>query len=201
MNLRWKLGAWVAVVGLLEMLVQTGAQEKPQARALEKPKYVGVEACGVCHKNKAKGDQLGKWQESKHAQAYAVLATPEAKEIAKKKGIADPQKADQCLKCHVTAHGVDPALIEPAAEGKKGHRVEDGVGCESCHGPGSLYKPRAIMKVRAEAVAKGLIIPDEKVCQKCHNPESPTYEKFVFAEMAKKIAHPIPREATGGSGN
>jgi hypothetical protein len=31
---------------------------------------------------------------------HATLATPAAKEIAQKKGIADPQKSEACVKCH-----------------------------------------------------------------------------------------------------
>lgn len=182
------LVAAVAVAGVMGIQLPAGAQ----APATEKPKYVGVESCGMCHKSAAKGNQLGVWQGSKHAQAYATLATPKAKEIAAAKGIADPQKADQCLKCHVTAHGVDASLIQAAAEGKKGYKIEDGVGCESCHGPGSLYKAMAVMKDKAQATAKGLVEPNEAVCKKCHNAESPTAKPFVFAEMVKKIAHPNP---------
>ena len=29
----------------------------------------------------------------------------------------------------------------------------------------------------------------------CHNDKSPTFKGFVYAEMYKKIAHPIPDEA------
>jgi hypothetical protein len=179
-----------AAVALGVLLAQAPAGA--QAPAAEKPKYVGVESCGMCHKSAAKGNQLGQWQGSKHAQAYATLATPKAKEIATAKGIADPQKADQCLKCHVTAHGVDASLIQAAAEGKKGYKVEDGVGCESCHGPGSQYKAMAVMKDKAQAAAKGLVEPNEALCKKCHNAESPTAKPFVYADMVKKIAHPNP---------
>ena len=33
----------------------------------------------------------------------------------------------------------------------------------------------------------------EKECVKCHNEESPTYKKFVFAEKVKMVAHPVPK--------
>ena len=50
------------------------------------------------------GYQFSKWRMSKHAQAYATLATPRAAEIAKEMGEAgDPQAAPACLKCHTTA--------------------------------------------------------------------------------------------------
>lgn len=160
-----------------------------------KPAYIGAEACGKCHKRETTGNQLGKWQESKHAKAFATLGTPEAKKIAAAKGIADPQKDGKCLKCHVTAFGVDAALIaKPAAEGEKGYQASDGVQCESCHGAGSLYKARKVMKDKAAAVAAGLIVSDEKLCKTCHNAESPSYKEFNFAEAKKKVEHPNPNK-------
>jgi hypothetical protein len=51
------------------------------------------------------------------------------------------------------------------------------------------------MKDKKLAIAAGLTIPNEKVCVKCHNTDSPFYKPFVFADMAKKIAHPKPKTA------
>ena len=186
-----RLGAAAAALGLL-LLQAPGLAEEGAPAAKPKPAYVGAGGCKMCHKSEKKGNQFGQWEASKHAKAYATLATPQAKEIAKKKGIADPQKDGKCLKCHVTAHGVDASLIE----GKK-YKIEDGVQCESCHGPGSLYKKRPIMKDRKAAVAVGLIIPDEKTCKQCHNEESPTFKSFKYEEMVAKIAHPYPKGAAG----
>ena len=78
--------------------------------------------------------------------------------------------------------------------GKK-FKVEQGVQCETCHGPGSGYKKKAIMKDREKAVANGLLVyenPGAELCINCHNVESPTYVDFVFAEMWEKIKHPKP---------
>jgi hypothetical protein len=39
------------------------------------------------------------------------------------------------------------------------------------------------------------VIPDEKVCVKCHNADSPTaknHPAFKFDDMWKQIAHKIP---------
>ena len=183
--------AVTAILGIAAALSpsQAGAQEeKPKAQ------YIGVEACGKCHKRKSTGDQLGQWMASKHAKALATLASEEAKKIATAKGIADPQKEGACLKCHVTGHGIDPSLIMPPAEGKKGFLVEEGVQCEACHGAGSLYEGRKVMKSREQSVANGLIIPDEKTCLTCHNKESPTFVSFDYKEAVKKIAHPNPEK-------
>ncbi len=151
--------------------------------------YVGVKKCKMCHHKAAIGDQYKVWSGSKHAQAYKVLASDEAKAIAAKLKLeGDPQTLDQCLSCHVTAHGVAAELVG------KGVKVEDGVGCESCHGPGSDYKKNSVMKDKEKAIAAGLIIPDEKTCVKCHNDKSPTFKEFDFKKMYAKIAHPVPKK-------
>jgi len=149
--------------------------------------YIGVGGCKMCHKKEATGDQFGQWSESAHAGAYATLGTDAAKETAAKAGVeGNPQEAAECLKCHVTAAGVDAAML-----GKK-YAVEDGVGCESCHGPGSGYKSTKVMKDHDAAVAGGLVIPTVETCTGCHNDESPTFKGFDVDEYVAMGAHPIP---------
>jgi hypothetical protein len=151
------------------------------------PGYIGSLTCAkVCHKKAKQGEQRRIWEESAHAKAFETLASPAALEIGKAKGISNPQEADECLVCHVTAHGISDDL-----KGKKFSHTE-GVGCEVCHGPGSIYKKRSIMKVREESVAAGLILPDEQTCLKCHNEKSPTYKPFDYVEKWGAIAHPKP---------
>jgi len=191
MRLTKRIALLGAVVGLVALQAPAMAEEGAKPK---KGKYIGVANCGKCHKSKTKGNQLGQWQESRHAGAYATLGTDEAKKHVKE-GV-DPQKEDACLKCHVTAHGVDAAGIEPIAEGKKGHSIEDGVGCESCHGAGSEYKARAGMKKRDDAIAAGLVIPTRELCIECHNEKSPTFKgEFKFEEMVEKVKHPNPKKA------
>ena len=123
---------------------------------------------------------------------FATLASEASMKIAKEKGIEDPQKAAECLSCHVTAYGVDAALI-----GEK-FDMANGVSCEACHGGGADYYKSATMKGlikgEIEAASVGLIKPDEKLCVGCHNEKSPTYKEFDFEKMVAKIAHPIPDE-------
>jgi len=159
--------------------------------AQSKSKFVGANACKACHLLPKSGAAFKIWQGSAHANAFATLATPAAKEIAQKKGIADPQKDQACLKCHDTAAGVAAAQLAPT------FKAGEGVGCESCHGAGSEYKTMSVMKdidagkVKGETV--GLVKGDEKLCVKCHNSESPTFKGFNYAEYSKKIAHPTPK--------
>jgi hypothetical protein len=153
------------------------------------PKYVGASSCKTCHKAKKKGNQYAQWAGSKHANAYKVLATDKAKKTALKAGVkGDPQKAPECLKCHVTGYGSPKSRL-----GKK-YSMEDGVGCESCHGAGGNFKKKKIMKDHAAAVANGLIMPNEKLCKQCHNKQSPTFKPFDYAERVKEVDHPLIRE-------
>ncbi len=152
-------------------------------------KYVGVKTCGMCHKKESVGQQLIIWQNSKHAQAYKTLQTEEADKIAKEKGFTTKAvETPECLKCHTSGYGTDASLI-----GKK-FKIEDGVQCETCHGPGSDYKSKKVMQDRTVSVAKGLILYDnpEELCVKCHNEESPVYKGFNFEDRWEKIKHSIP---------
>jgi hypothetical protein len=191
------LAVILTFLGAVAILSTASAEEKMHG-------FVGVGKCKTCHKTDSQGNQYGIWMESRHAKAYETLGGDKAKAIAKEKGIADPQKADECLKCHVTAHGVAADML-----GSK-YAAEDGVGCESCHGGGADYYKKktmvAVLTGEIEAKSVGLVLPDEKVCTTCHNSESPTFDSFDFKEMAAKIAHPIPDErkakySEGGGGD
>jgi hypothetical protein len=142
----------------------------------------------MCHKKVEQGEQFRLWSESPHANAFATLASEQSLEIAKEMGIGNPQEADECLKCHVTGHGEGElaALILP----------ENGVGCESCHGAGSAYKKKSIMKAitagEQDGEALGLITITEETCTACHNEESPTFKDFDYEVRVLEMAHPVP---------
>ena len=135
-------------------------------------KYIGAEKCKMCHNKTTTGQQYKKWSEGPHAKAMASLNDAE-------------KKNPKCLKCHSTAASVDQSLVGTMT-------VEEGVSCEACHGPGSAYKSATVMRDRKAAMAKGMIIPDEKLCKKCHNSESPTFKGFDYAKYLAKMAHPNP---------
>ncbi len=173
---------------LIAILIGVGLVMTMSGVATAEHMYVGVDGCKMCHKKPDQGDQYGSWQKSKHSQAYATLASDKAKEVAAAKGISNPQESADCLKCHVTGYGLDASMYDTK------YTVEDGVGCESCHGPGKDYKNIKIMKDPEQAKANGLVIPTEEVCTKCHNEESPTYKPFSYKERYAEIAHPRPKE-------
>jgi hypothetical protein len=149
--------------------------------------YVGVKTCGICHKAEASGNQLAKWQASPHAKAFETLGTPAAKETGKKVGVDDPQKSGKCLKCHSTAYN----FTETVATEKI--KPEDGVTCESCHGPGKKYMAKSVMEDRTKAIEAGLVHPATESCKLCHNEQSPNYKPFDEKSYVEKIAHPDPK--------
>ncbi|HEU4402521.1 MAG TPA: cytochrome c family protein [Candidatus Polarisedimenticolia bacterium] len=183
--MRRSIGQFALGCGILLLLAARGAA----AADVPAHNYVGADKCKMCHNSPAKGAQYTKWAESKHSKAFATLASEEAKKVAAAKGIADPQKAPECLRCHVSGSGA------PAEKLTDKYKAQDGVSCEGCHGPGGDYWQMAVMKDQAKAVAAGLVIPSEATCKECHNADGPTFKGFDFASMKAKIAHPNPAKA------
>jgi hypothetical protein len=162
------------------------SQQAEKAKAPEY-KYIGVAGCKPCHLPAYKI-----WSTSPHASAFTVLASPDAKKIAAAKKIADPQKSDKCLKCHVTAFDAKAELKDTK------YSAANGVWCETCHGPGGGYK--LVMKDPVKAKERALVVhrTDEAkiaLCTKCHNPESPTMKEFDMKTAWPKIAHMLPKKA------
>ncbi len=154
------------------------------------PSLVGVKTCRMCHMRKACGSQYRVWKDGPHAHAYETLSSPDALELAMTLGLGHPQEEAACLKCHATAFPVIKHLKDLKIT------IEEGVSCESCHGPGSDYRQIETMKaifageIKGESV--GLSEIDSETCTACHNEESPAYKEFDFVERAADIAHPFP---------
>jgi len=154
--------------------------------------FVGVEACGMCHKTDKQGKQLDIWKNSKHSKAFKTLQTGKADSIAAKLGHkTSAAQTEACLKCHTSGSNVDKALL-----GEK-FKIEDGVQCETCHNAGSEYKKLQTMKDHAKSVAAGVADFSaegaiEKLCIECHNEKSPNYKGFDFAARWAEIEHNCP---------
>jgi len=192
------LAAPLCVASLLAATptVPAPAPAAPAAEPAVAGKYIGAAKCKNCHSAEKTGAQYAHWEKMLHAKAFETLAGDKAKELAKAKSIDDPQKADACLKCHVTAFG------EPADNLAKGFKPELGVQCESCHGPGETHM-KARMAAAAEtdpakaapvAATEIITVPSADTCIKCHNPESPSYKPFCFKEAFSKISHMNPEK-------
>jgi hypothetical protein len=192
---------WIAIAVGFGFGLSLGATP---ALAADEFEYVGVKKCRTCHKKELIGNQVAAWKKTGHAKAFETLASEEALEYAREAGIqGSPQEADECLECHVTAHGVEKSRIKFALHAR------DGVQCESCHGPGSGYRKKKIMSDRELAVAKGLIEVSEADCVTCHNDKSPAWDPkrytlpggghagFDYEQAVEKIEHSIPEDVKG----
>lgn len=161
--------------------------------APKQPVYVGSRACGACHAGKGMGNQYGLWLHSKHSRAYAALARPESGEIVKISGLRHaPQEAAICLGCHATAYNAE------VWEKDEGFRIEEGVQCEACHGPGSEYMSEAVMRNPQEAMKAGLRMPGERLCMGCHIEKGSHIAvlkapKIDVRKAMSEIAHPLPK--------
>ena len=134
------------------------------------PAYEGGRTgCRRCHLGTYRS-----WERTPHAKTFEVL--PE-----ENRGNAE------CLKCHTTGYGATGGFTS----------IDDtpnlaNVGCEVCHGPGSLYKDKEVMEDHDAAVAAGLKIPTEQTCTACHNSDSPTFSgSFDFEAMKASGVHEI----------
>ncbi len=193
-------GSHVAVLKLPQLDMQKAWEtlahptpEKPSMATMEIPtgeakegdpghKFVGVHACGACHRSAMMGFQWSRWRMSAHSGAFGRLATSEAYEIARQAGIeGNPQQSRDCLKCHATGGG-DLSHALPS------FTLDEGVGCEACHGPGSDYRAEAVMRDKASSAASGLTMGDRELCLTCH--ENAHGKPFDYQTAWKKIAHP-----------
>jgi len=144
--------------------------------------YLGSTACGKCHDGPKMGYQFSRWRMTRHAQAYAVLSTPEATQFAKQMGISgDPQRSPRCLECHATAFHRPGEYAESFA-------LEEGVGCESCHGPGSEHARIAAVSPGAAAKGGGLLKAGRESCARCH--DNAHQRPFAYQDAFARIVHP-----------
>lgn len=157
-------------------------KKAPAATAAKAAEYVGSAKCKMCHIAQHKA-----WAETPHAKAFANLKaadTTKTAEIAAKMKVELTGTAagtDACVKCHVT--GFQLAGGYPAADSVKTAAVA-AVGCESCHGPGSLHVT-APMAEKKKFIYKTVTA---NMCVQCHTPAmSPG---FKFEDMVKKGVHP-----------
>jgi hypothetical protein len=142
--------------------------------------YEGVASCAgsTCH-GRSEGDgkivrqdELLQWQEPSskagaHSRAYAALASARGQRIAAALGLGNATSAPACLGCHATQ----------APSGLRGarFRVDDGVGCESCHGASSnwISTHYAVPATHVGNIAQGMTALENPtaraaVCLDCH---------------------------------
>jgi hypothetical protein len=116
-----------------------------------KASYVGSAACRDCHP-----EAYDVWTHTKHFHAYETL-------VGKSK-----QFNLECIGCHVTGINQPGGVCRvDQVEGRKG------VGCEVCHGPGSIHADDPSDENIRREVPKTF-------CVLCHNPENSPHFDFAL---------------------
>jgi hypothetical protein len=140
------VGSFCAVLLSTLLFVQPAAsQENVGAKAKASGKaaaYMGTGSCSSsnCHGagsprsgNNVMQNEYTTWfKHDKHAQAWIVLTNDDSKKIVKNLGLGAAEKEPWCLGCHAT-------YVPDQARRSSNYTIEDGVSCESCHGPGENY--------------------------------------------------------------
>lgn len=151
-----------------------GVAQKPME---SRPQYLGPGSCSAtaCHggiqpkkETRVLQNEYTTWVvQDKHAQSYKSLLNPISQRMGKVLGIGRPEESAKCLVCH--------ALYVPPAEKGREFDISEGVSCESCHGPSSLWLGTHTLKgnTHAQSVSLGLVdtkpyIPRAEKCLSCH---------------------------------
>ncbi len=156
-------------VGLLNL---AWAKEKgvscPPATA-QQPGLVGTAACIACHPEAG-----AVWKTTRHPLAYASLQ-------AKGK-----ENHLDCVTCHVTGWQQPQGVCRID---QTENRRE--VGCEACHGPGSVH---ALVPIKGNIPR----LAEPKVCVGCHDREnSPHFDFGAYLEKIVGPGHGKPRADAG----
>lgn len=168
--------------------------------ALADAQYVGSDKCKKCHFKEYKS-----WKETKKYETFEVLMPGKAADVKAKHGLdasKDYTRDESCIKCHVTGYGHEGGYAMPPEGDEKAAKKAKklaGVGCESCHGPGSAYIDlhEEILKskreyTRDEMYAAGMWKIEATVCTSCHNEENPTHDAanpFDFEKRKMEGGH------------
>lgn len=148
------------------------AAAAPAEQGAQPQSYAGSSACALCHE-----DLHTEWMTTRHAQAFsAPIFQRDWTELGQQ---------TSCLECHTT--GFNPV---------NGSYAEEGVTCESCHGPFQPNHPAEPMPFTPNAelcsnchkgtVDEWLASPHAKggvQCQSCHNPHSQTPKAASVNEL------------------
>ena len=152
-------------------------------------KYIGPGSCSAsaCHGGVAPAKnspilqtEFSTWVvRDRHAQAYDALQNPVARRMGTILGIGNPASEPKCLACH--------ALATSKIERGREFEINEGVSCESCHGPSSAWLgPHSTRGWnRKQSLALGMydtldLISRAEKCTSCHVGNE---EKSVDHEM------------------
>jgi len=174
-------------LGFSELGIPFGDRAPPHPQRQTHGTFVGSKKCMNCHE-----DSYDVWKRTPHAKAYDTLAKK-----TKPLRHFDPE----CLSCHVIGwHPTEYFPYEGGFESYDGNADQGlaatphlaGVGCESCHGPGSAHVAAEDGTDTAlqETLRKAMVITQaesqdfrsgKQHCRACHDGDnSPTFDFKLY---------------------
>jgi Cytochrome c554 and c-prime len=166
------LSRWLLLL-LLSRTVTAFAGDVKQARLEMQPRYVGSASCSSSSCHGGAGEQHNQFlvwsQRDFHTKAFLILTTARSTQIAQSLGIENASTSERCTVCHSPmAELASARLIRPAQR-------DEGVACESCHGPAEEWLRSHTRKdyTYAMRVSSGLrdlrnIYVRANACVACH---------------------------------
>ena len=166
----------VLMLGVLSPSRSLG--QAPGSTSSGAPLYMGVGTCAAvqCHgslrelttsKAGVRQTEHPHWLfREKHARAYEVLLKDRSLVMAKHLKMAEPPaQSARCLVCHAT-------YAPQESRGPK-FQLEDGVGCEACHGPASVWLENHIDRKYEDLLKEGMydtrnLAKRAEKCVSCH---------------------------------
>jgi len=166
--------------------VRHAVQVMPDVKGLTRPvpvTYVGSEKCKRCHEH-----AYEVWKKTPHAHAYDTL-------VVKAKQPGNRQYDPECIVCHTVGFGYKSGYVN---ETKTSHLKN--VGCESCHGPGSVHVLNPNDTTWHQRINPWKYLPPNKrelatdqFCQKCHDQDNDVnWINGGFKRNWPKVEHNTP---------
>lgn len=164
----------------LSLSVERTIQKPAQGQAT----YIGTPECATCH---APAHEF--WKTMAHAKAWETLEQ------------RDKEFDQTCIGCHVVGYEkpggsvVGQVQYEDTIQGPNGAEIRfqkdlRDVGCESCHGPGSLHRFAPVgADGQPQHILKGSGVD---TCMQCHVPEhSPRFNYDTYIQRITGEGHKL----------
>jgi Cytochrome c554 and c-prime len=199
-------------ISLVVFLSPFALQGAAALEVVDSPLVLGNTSCATsgCHggAGPVHGTLMQFNREDVHARSFGTLATPRSARMGEALGIADVTTSASCTACHA------PAANVPVVMRGGDLRVEDGVGCASCHESSASWL-RAHTRTdltHAEKVATGMrdlrsTYQRANTCVACHQViesrlvEVGRHPRLIFELDGQTASEPRHwREAAGYAG-
>ncbi len=166
---------------------------------LELAKFTGVASCqsSSCHGGGLGWDQCTTWATLDfHVRAFAILLTPRSRAITAALHSGEPALNARCTVCHSPFANLPASSLIPAAH------ADEGVSCESCHGPASPWLRSHTRKdyTYGQRVASGMndlrsLYGRANTCVACHEYLSPDiaragHPEIIFELDSQTVSEP-----------